>query len=647
MLLIIMLKRKLEQLMSRLFMLTFLMFASLSVAQASPPALFGDTHGTVTSKAWTAPASVGRSRNVSVNTDLLVANYGTMKDIQTNPEVTLNLFDDANFTGVITSVEKTADGYSWVGKIKGQAQSYFYMLTVKDAFILHVASASDGIYEVSSAGNGLYRVIKIDQSKFVDHPEGTVIEQKLYPSDLLQKDNLSPNADAAGVIDIMVVYTAAALAGEGSETAMKARIALAVLETNQSYIKSGVTRRLRLVHIEQVVYTESGDIFVDVTRLAGTTDGYMDNVHALRNTYAADMVGLIVENGGGYCGVASAIMADAASAFQLSQRECATGYYSFGHEFGHLQGARHDVYVDPSTTPYTYGHGYVHTGTTTATRWRTVMAYNNKCSDLGYNCTRLQFWSNPAKLKGGAPMGNSVSKNFKVLNTTALTVANFRTALISGYFYNNFNANHAGWTPVTGTWSLANASVYRTHGLENLNSSIKRSGTYGDVTYEVKMRRFGSDLTVANKLFVRGNPSSLGSTNNWNSSYQFNYTANGDFGVFKIDGAGATTTLAGWTAHTAIVQGSGSWNKLKVVAVGSSLKFYINSVLVWSGVDTSLQTGSLGIDMYSSTTGGVGATNKLDVDWATASTTPTADALLDEHVVSGRLVGGNNPNKAP
>ena len=97
----------------------------------------------------------------------------------------------------------------------------------------------------------------------------------------------------------MVVYTAAALAGEGSLPALKARIALAMTETNQSYANAGITPRLRLVHIQQVTYAETGNISLDVARLAGTADGFMDNVHALRNTYGADMVSLIVENAGG------------------------------------------------------------------------------------------------------------------------------------------------------------------------------------------------------------------------------------------------------------------------------------------------------------------------------------------------------------
>ena len=57
-------------------------------------------------------------------------------------------------------------------------------------------------------------------------------------------------------------------------------------------------------------------------------------------------------------GQADAIYADASSAFAIVDYDCATGYYSFGHELGHLQGARHDPNNDPTSTPFAYGHGY-------------------------------------------------------------------------------------------------------------------------------------------------------------------------------------------------------------------------------------------------------------------------------------------------
>ena len=78
----------------------------------------------------------------------------------------------------------------------------------------------------------------------------------------------------------------------------------------------------------------------------------------------------------------------AATAFAAVHWDCATGYYSFAHEIGHLQSARHDIATDPSTSPYAYGHGYRYEPSS-GSRWRTIMAYN--CTR---SCPRLNFWSN-------------------------------------------------------------------------------------------------------------------------------------------------------------------------------------------------------------------------------------------------------------
>ena len=179
----------------------------------------------------------------------------------------------------------------------------------------------------------------------------------------------------------MVVYTPSARRAVGGTTAMVNMINLAVSETNQSYNNSGVTQRLNLVHAAEVSYTETSfsAALYDVT---DPNDGKMDNVHTLRDIYAADEVVLIV-NDPQYCGLAW-LMQDVSTAFEANafavvHWSCATGYYSFGHELGHNMGAQHDHYAvtkyGQAAGAYWYSYGYVNT----TKRWRTVMAYNDAC----------------------------------------------------------------------------------------------------------------------------------------------------------------------------------------------------------------------------------------------------------------------------
>jgi hypothetical protein len=200
----------------------------------------------------------------------------------------------------------------------------------------------------------------------------------------------------------------------------------AIAETNAGYANSNVVQRLRLVASAEVSYVET-DIRTDLTRVTGTTDGYMDVVHALRDTYKADEVALIGE---GYavaesaCGVAWLMAGDnpgfAPNAFAVVDRTCATGYYSFGHELGHNMGLNHARQDPVGTGAFAYSFGYKWTG------YRTVMAYAPG--------TRILYFSNPNVLYGGNPTGVSEAlptsaHNALSLNNTRVTVANWRVNL--------------------------------------------------------------------------------------------------------------------------------------------------------------------------------------------------------------------------
>ena len=630
-------RKNIQRTLLGLIVVLSLMMGGLPLAQAQQGGaaeLFSDA-----GNADAAPdtsAEVIRSRLVNVNFGLLFAPNGNALDASVNPEITLNLFPDTSYTGVVERVEQNFSGNkSWIGKLKGK-DGYFYLVASEGAFVAHVAS-KEGIYEVSLAGENLYRVIQIDQSKLKEDAPGLVD----HADPVVLSPNLDANADPATPIDVLVVYTDDARAGEGTIAAMRARIDLAMAETKQSYLNAGVNTRLRLVHVEEVAYAETGFLDVDLNRLRNPSDGIMDNVHTLRNIYGADMVALIVENADG-CGLASDILATAATAFQATARHlCMTGNYSFGHEFGHLQGARHDKYVDPTNTPYTFGHGHVDT----TNRWRTVMSYNNKCADTppGTYCTRLQYFSNPAKSFEGAPAGVAgTSENFKVLNNTALTVANFRTAKIGKNFNSTFTTSVAPWRAVYGTWTLASAGYYTSAGVKNFYSSIQYPSVYGDLTYQARVRRQGC-VACANALIIRGNPASLAPDKWWQPSYEFDYSNDGYFSVWKNNPNGTYVALKNGTTSAAIVQGG--WNTLKVVAVGPTLKFYINNTLVYSGSNPAFRTGRVGIQFYrdDTTTG-----NRLYVDSAKLSNTPTGGVVYDELVDdSGVTVEGGTRQQSP
>ncbi|MCP3953267.1 MAG: peptidyl-Asp metalloendopeptidase, partial [Desulfobacterales bacterium] len=271
-------------------------------------------------------------------------------------------------------------------------------------------------------GQALHVLHEIDPARYPQEHPSEFASGAVKPFNIQgARQDLSTDSafDDGTSIDVMVVYTPAARLAAGGTTAMLNLIDLAVSETNAGYGNSGINTNLNLVNAHEVSYTETGSFYTDLSRLEGTSDGYIDGIHTIRDQVQADMVGMIIEDTQ-YCGLASAIMASASTAFQVTARTCATGYYSFAHEFGHLQGARHDWRVDPTNnSPFTYNHGYVKADQ----GWRTIMAYNDSGACSGGYCARLQYWSNPDVTYGAYPMGVSegstnAADNRKTLNQT-------------------------------------------------------------------------------------------------------------------------------------------------------------------------------------------------------------------------------------
>ena len=229
----------------------------------------------------------------------------------------------------------------------------------------------------------------------------------------------SATGDAGQVIiDVMVAYTPRVQDIYGTQ-GTEALIVQAVAETNQAYLNSGINQRINLVHTVAADYAESGDTSKDLSRLTDTSDGYLDNLHALRDSFGADQVVMLIK-GGSYCGfayrMATLSTGFASRAFSIVRHDCVTGYYSFAHELGHNQGAHHEL-ENGSGAIYEYAHGYQDS----SNRFRTVMALS--CS----GCTRIDHFSNPDVLYNGFPTGDAiVSNNARTLNKTAATVASFR-----------------------------------------------------------------------------------------------------------------------------------------------------------------------------------------------------------------------------
>lgn len=310
------------------------------------------------------------------------------------------------------------DDDKWIGESLNGMDTLIIIINGKK--VLAYATFNNESYQISSLDNQLSILVKLDLSRYND--ESLCATSNTVSFLDIDSDSYKVVPPPLGLIRVLVAYTPMAAS---TSFDIVANIKMAVEQTNSSYRNSAVNLRLQLAACICVDYQEVQSEYgyeTDLVRFTGKNDGYMDQVHALRDIYSADvcvLVEKVYNNKLG--GIARAIYADESTAFCVVSNSALTGNYSFAHEIGHLQGARHDIGTDPNTSPFAYGHGYI----SPSKRWRTIMAYPVPNT----YCARILYWSNPDIIYpvDNTPMGSyNKEDNARVLNQFGVRVANFR-----------------------------------------------------------------------------------------------------------------------------------------------------------------------------------------------------------------------------
>lgn len=385
--------------------------------------------------------------------DVLQKRYVKLNEWDMGYQLDLSLFPDFELSVYLEDLEVTEERKTWKGHIPGTEGAYAIITEQDGIFFGKIIGPDWRSFQIVHKGESIYAIYEIDPSNLaLDENDGLLDEEQ---GDVVQADETicdQAYVCSATNIDMLIVYTPAAKAELGGQASTEAAIASAVAEMNTVNSNSNVPHTYTLVHTAEVTFTESGNSSTDLGDLRSTTDGVMDIVHQLRYAHRADLVALITSSS--YCGrgyvPSNNTYFSATSGFNISGVNCMTGNLTLAHESGHNMGLHHDYHVNSSTSPCSHNHGYVNqaaNGGTSAQRWRTVMAYNDQCSDVwGFSCRRRPYWSNPDVNFGGDPMGVSIgnaqpSNSAFALNRSSCLVAGMSDQLVSfPVVYDSWNA---------------------------------------------------------------------------------------------------------------------------------------------------------------------------------------------------------------
>jgi peptidyl-Asp metalloendopeptidase len=365
------------------------------------------------------PALV-QARFAGVRTDLLAQGLGALDDATW---IRLELFDGSEVVARLERTEGDSEArFLWEGTLEGIPGGRAAFAVVNQTVAGVIEAPGWGLFELRYAGEGVHVLTEIDPASVPACTAGALHEVDAggatHGGSRDEGSRAEPGVTSkAGSpeIDLLVLYTPASRDAGGGGQGMQSLIDLAIANTNAAYANSGVSQRVRLAGSALVNYTESGNVNTDLNRLTNAGDGYMDEVHGLRNTHGADLVTLLVNTGNG-AGVAWIMQSPSSSfqsnAFSVVRHQYAASVYVLAHELGHNMGCAHEP-GNGEAGAYSYSRAYA------GDSYRTVM-YSTSSSQT------IPYFSGPSATYNGQATGTNSQNNARALNETASIVAGFR-----------------------------------------------------------------------------------------------------------------------------------------------------------------------------------------------------------------------------
>lgn len=288
-------------------------------------------------------------------------------------------------------------------------------------------------------------------------------------------------------MDVLILYTpnAEAWAGQSSFGSIEAIISQAMNLSQLALDNSETGAVLRLVHTTPIDYddnlqpppgTTGGPSVWHLYRLTANDDtgfnpwgdgaaGFMQEAHALRDEYGADLVTLFAEisDVGGIAWLLNTIGGLPNYGFSVNRVQQMATSFTLVHEFGHNWGSAHgrdqaSNAAGPNGGIFEYSTGWRFVGDNP---YSTVMSYGRTGDQ------RVAHFSNPNVLLDGVPTGAMTgpfapADAARTIREVKRTVASYRPTLVDppspSVSVPSLEIELAGETPVTRTLTISNTS---------------------------------------------------------------------------------------------------------------------------------------------------------------------------------------------
>ena len=372
-------------------------------------------------------------------------NFSINSDIFNAEKVTFNIEGNKFSATLLKKNVRGEDDFTWFGMTNEGFGIFFFVKNGRVASKFSVGEYSYTLVPVERDEHILIQYLDTNVGRCGN-------EQSSYPPIRLpSRDDVfaSPENDDECTLRVLVASTPTArtqIAAAGFDVPTFAQVM--VDEANLAYVTSQIGITMELAVLIETAYTESlGNAHeTDVTRFRNGTNG-LAIAHTYRNIYQSDLQVIIRRNEGGIFGrvfdVPEGNGFNQANGYATVSVDGVTdGRFSFTHEVGHLQGARHENH----TANPNYGRGFV-SGTATDS-WRTIMARTGAVTCNQANSCRIGSFSNPNLTgPGGGAAGANDRNNSRRLNETENIVNGYRQVPTTLFLQNetipaNFVSNH-------------------------------------------------------------------------------------------------------------------------------------------------------------------------------------------------------------